>query len=293
MTRTAEYWLARYTPDLFRQEPRNVGVLVHLDGVLDARFLGEREPGKIDGRSIRYTFADTAAYEAWVQFWRRTLEQAPQATEVRGGPHDLVSYLVEASRGQYSVTPGGELAGVADRDRPADVRDFLYRSLVGDEGFATVMAGEAPTMEPRTALRTAVQTELVRGDLLGSVDEPLLSRGKVIPNLPVKGTANEPHRPDFVQENGRLWVMAVVDFTTPQTRLAKEHAGTAAYIFRDLREAKRRKVEPISLVRRGGDDPDVRWGQEVLESNSSVIDWDDPVAQRHFLQDRARAAHGA
>lgn len=298
MSSVVKYWLARYTRDLFRQEPRNVGIFACLDTELQARFFGEKRPGHIDGRALRYRIADPTAYTEWVTFWRRTLESPPtwDPTSLSrvSGAEDIMNYIVRSSKGQYAVTAGGELAGIEPSDSLTSALDYLYRALVADEDFWSIASGEEVVTDGRARLRASVEVAFRDADLLGDPAEPLLSRGKVIPAQPVKGTAAEPHRPDFVQENGRLYVMAVVDFATTQLARAKDHAGSAAYIFRDLGEAHGSRVTSISLVRQDGDDDaDVRWGLEVLGRHSTIVDWDSAEMRDAFIAERKAAITGA
>jgi len=69
---SASYWIAKYVEDPFRNEPRNIGVIVSLDGILDARFLGERDDGTVDARKLR-GFTYPAVYSQWREFWRRKI----------------------------------------------------------------------------------------------------------------------------------------------------------------------------------------------------------------------------
>lgn len=295
MSAVVKYWLVRYTRDIFRQEPRNIGVIACLGDDLQARFLGEKRPGHIDGRAVRYRIADPAAYAAWVAFWRRSLESPPSWDPVVRAPirtsEEVLEYLVRSGKGQYAVTRGGELGGVEPSDGLAGAVDYLYRALVADEDFWSLATGEDIVTDGRARLRAAVEMALREADLLGDSREPLLDRGKVFAAEAVRGTAAEPHRPDFVQRNGRLYVMAVVDFATTQVARSKDHAGSAAYIFRDLAEVHGAQLVPLSLVRQNGDDdPDVRWGLEVLRLHSRVVDWDSPETRDAFIAERRAAA---
>jgi hypothetical protein len=88
---TTEVFVAKYVPDPARWEPRNVGVILMVNGSPACRFIGEKAGGKIDGRSIRHTVgAPVEVYREWVRYWRRliltegrdpgTLEGPPEAT---------------------------------------------------------------------------------------------------------------------------------------------------------------------------------------------------------------------
>ena len=69
-----KYWLAQYTENPLRREPRNVGVIVENCVSRSARFLGEEHPTDeiktgIDGRYLRQIQFDKA-YRSWVRRWR-------------------------------------------------------------------------------------------------------------------------------------------------------------------------------------------------------------------------------
>jgi hypothetical protein len=69
---SAQYWLARYVEDPFRNEPKNIGVIVHSGEVVAARFVGEGDDNKLDGRSIK-KFAYPNVYTQWHDYWRSKL----------------------------------------------------------------------------------------------------------------------------------------------------------------------------------------------------------------------------
>ena len=46
---SAKYWIAQHVADLFRNEPKNIGVVVDAVGIKKARFFGEADAsGGID-----------------------------------------------------------------------------------------------------------------------------------------------------------------------------------------------------------------------------------------------------
>jgi hypothetical protein len=49
---TVRYWIARNVEDQFRNEPRNVGIIVRERDAIAARFVGEKESGAIDRRLL-------------------------------------------------------------------------------------------------------------------------------------------------------------------------------------------------------------------------------------------------
>jgi len=69
---TMKVWIAKYVSDPRRWEPRNVGVIVAGVDKAAAIFVGEREDGTVDGRSVKGLVADTANYQEWVRHWQGT-----------------------------------------------------------------------------------------------------------------------------------------------------------------------------------------------------------------------------
>ena len=110
-----EYWLARYVPDLLRNEPRNVGVLVRRGKEVAARFVGEDDDLELDQRKLgRFPFPEV--YTEWVRFWRRKLPSGDLSQA--GGYH-------------YRLEFGGYVTDT-EPDSVQVVADFLFARLVGD-----------------------------------------------------------------------------------------------------------------------------------------------------------------
>src|SRR5688500_8463871 len=114
---TATYWTARLIEDPFKNEPRNVGVIVRLRDLFAARFVGERDDGVFDARLTR-GFTHPAVYAQWRTFWRRKIAARDIEAITRGNSPN------------YLVAPGGEVTDTAS-DNAAEVCHFLYGLLVG------------------------------------------------------------------------------------------------------------------------------------------------------------------
>src|SRR5690242_9510979 len=68
MTSRARYLVAKYVPDEFRNEPRNVGVIVWSECGTEAKFLNTNRDGDLFGRLPRFVLS-RSDYKQWVQFW--------------------------------------------------------------------------------------------------------------------------------------------------------------------------------------------------------------------------------
>ena len=286
----AEYLIAQYMEDLFRREVRNLGVFVRKEGQYAARFFGETEPGTVDGRRVK-SLAAPDVYKQWVQYWRGVL-----ATE-----QDPFAELRRYPSANYPVIAGGEILD-SGADSADAVADFLYSALVAEGGFAQAFgaaesdAGSGGSSGPR--LNKELEAAFRSLNILAAQNEGLaLIRHPVVARPEVKGTTAEPHRPQFAQQNGRLYVMETVDFTERAQNRARDHAGFASFMFRDLRDAMRDEVVPIAIVRTDVEvqgDEFVRYGMSMLTKTAAeVVDWADPAARTRFIADRRQIALAA
>lgn len=269
----AKYWLAKYIEDLFRQEPRNIGVIVSFEGQFAAQFFGETQPGHIDRRKLRaLPYPDV--YTQWIEYWRAGI----------GNPEQLVA----SSKGNFQVVRGGDVSGVHE-DATTVVR-YLYSLLVADDGFRHAVLedqGEvaSTTLEAEIAHAfTEIQVTADQGkDLF--IAHPIRRRESV------RGAQLE-HKPAFSQVNGHLYVMETVDFTTPQKKRASDHAGSVAYMFRDIRDGDKNS-ERFSLIRYQEADlenEDVAYALKALRNESDVVNWGATEAREGFLRDRRAVA---
>jgi len=274
---SARYWVARYISDLFRKEPRNIGVFVEANGAVAARFFGEGEPGQIDGRKLRVLkYPDV--YRQWIDFWRAEIARTPPAS------------LIEMSRSHYRVIEG---EGVDDIGASTvdDVANYLYALLVSEGGFREALGLQGDVEEQAAASLTNEVIEALK-------EEHLLSAGDMFVPHPVRrsvsivGKINVQHKPAFVQENGHLYVMETVDFTSQRKRMARDHAGWSAYMFSDIR-AVRPDTHLIAIVRItevDKADEEVENGMALLQSEGRVLNWLDPKDRKDFLEERRAVA---
>lgn len=68
---TTSWYVCKYVPDLMRDEPRNLGVIVHDNaGHVQFRFVGERPDGVIDGRRAQGWVNSVETYRLWIKHWK-------------------------------------------------------------------------------------------------------------------------------------------------------------------------------------------------------------------------------
>lgn len=97
---TAEYLIVQYVADLFRQESRNIGVIVRMGAERGSRFSPSRGP----------------IYAQWVQYWERMLPEDHGWEEI-----------LKNSTANYRVIRGGEIDGVSSL---AAAMEYLFAMLV-------------------------------------------------------------------------------------------------------------------------------------------------------------------
>jgi hypothetical protein len=273
----AHYWIAQHLDDLFRNEPKNIGVFVKSGASRCARFLGEDSSKQIDGRRLR-ALSHPEVYRQWLDFWRQGFDEPAIDPLQLSGRH-------------YRVIDGGDVTDIAT-DSCVDVANYLYSLLVSEGGLQEALGSEDDEAERASApLASEVLVAFRSLDILGD-QAGLLVPHPVQRNATVHGKKSA-YTPAFVQENGRLFVMEVVDFRSRYRQRSRDHAGWSAYLFRDVRES-REDAEPIAIISVSGedrDDPDVEAGITVLENESRIVHWNEDSERQRFLQERRDVAY--
>lgn len=123
--------VAKFVPDVARNEPRNVGVFLATDGRTVARFLGESldTPGKIVSRVPMFeSRQDRDAYREWISYWRISMDRMGNSMPAT----ERVQRLQESSKSQFAVVRCGFLRKVVlDAELDSEV-DLLFERLVED-----------------------------------------------------------------------------------------------------------------------------------------------------------------
>lgn len=270
---SATYWIARYVPDTFRNEPRNVGVIVAVNGVVAARFLGEREDGSFDGRKIK-GFSHPLVYAQWRTYWRSKLT-VPNLERIsrKTGPN-------------YYLALGGEVTDTG-ADNAGEVCAFLFDLLVGGGpvdafGWHTIEDTEA---DLETDIAAALENEhIIAGD------SEIFVRYPVVKNAEVPGRIAT-HTPSFVQRNGALNVYEHIDFNKTKANKTRDRAGWMAYMFKDIRE-REAGTRAFSLIRpeHGGGATQIEYARTVLGNESQMVNWADENERGRFLAERRQIA---
>lgn len=122
------FLIAKYTPDLRRMEPRNIGVVLWSSGRVAARFVGENGGSEI--HPPRYLgVASRHAYREWIYYWRNQIERPsiilPDGRQVDREDPDFVDALRDMSKRQYLLANGG----IIKQPIPASELDFVVNDL--------------------------------------------------------------------------------------------------------------------------------------------------------------------
>jgi hypothetical protein len=278
MSDAVKYYIAQLTPDLFRQEQTNVGIIVLKGDEVAAKFIGERAIGELDKRQFKAMDAPDV-YVQWVDYWRRILKK----------PELVEPDLFAANGGNFNVIRGGEVGNIND-DSAKNVVDYLYPLLVSDGGLIEAIGKrEAAEGLPDTKLKKLIHQAFSEADILDSGTESLLMPPHPIrKEAPITGKLAT-HNPAYSQHNGKLTVMEVIDFNTRYKSHAKDHAGFAAFIFKDIKEAPGRgdtdAIAIIQLAVAEMNDPTVDYGMSLLKKTANeIVNWTMTPERNRFLE---------
>lgn len=304
MSRKIAYYLVRHVPDILRNEPRNVGVILALGDELAARFVGEASAGSLDLRRVSPGLVpDRQLYFEWHNYWRTKLAPTP-----RMSPWPVMEELLRSSTPAYFVTAGGDWHEDSDASIEA-VADKLYRRVVDRDArnFTGAETEEVDLRVPTTAKRRSVALgdmilrEFAKLQILETGESrELFADHPVRLDARVRGTNPVPHVARFLQENGQRYVMEHVDFTVADEESAREHAAYAAYMLGDIAKAPAPVPSvPIAVVNRVAPASASQeatltqeYGLAALSEHPEVriVAWDDADERRRFLDERLSVA---
>ncbi len=131
----ARFLVAKYAPDVRRMEPRNVGVIVWVEGEVAARFAGEKVNGHITATPPSALHVRSpSAYQEWVRYWRGLLDR-PELDDRTGTifkreDQRFLDALRSKSKTQYILVDGGFFLHDVKAEEIGGVVDELYEELV-------------------------------------------------------------------------------------------------------------------------------------------------------------------
>jgi hypothetical protein len=211
----ARYWVAKCVDDPFRNEPRNVGIIVSTPDGLAARFAGERDDLSIDKRRLGQRFKYADVYLQWVDYWREQIA------------NENMAEIIAAVTPNYYVVPGGEVSDTG-ADGPTIICNFLYNLLVSD---ASVMEAFEFATEPDAERDLAWDVSSTFANWAILADSPTIHvRHPIRKKQPIRDS-HATHEPSFSQQNRTLYLFESIDFNAKKPKLLRERAGFMAYMF--------------------------------------------------------------
>ena len=131
----AHYLIAKYVPDVFRNEPRNIGVIVWSEFEVAARFFAADESGNVDKRRVPDFVDAKDIYKQWVKFWHAEIEKPKiefigRTRQAERSSPEFIEALQTTARGNYFLQDAGVVLEEVRRDNLRKVLDQLFHSLV-------------------------------------------------------------------------------------------------------------------------------------------------------------------
>jgi hypothetical protein len=221
---TMRYLIVRYIPDLARQEPKNIGVLLASSRGVMAKFLGERD-AKLDLRSVRSLVSHTGTYKQWIDYWRHVISQDAD-------PDTKLNQVLESSRGNFVVSEGGVVY------LPPDIASDPHKTL---NHLFFLLVSEFPAQQEEEA-------ELSLGARCDEIIRKFeLRRNPHFKETPVVelliGTDVRQHiMPSYAWVNGTETYFQKVSIVQAKPEACQKNVNNAAWIFEKLKEGDERRI---------------------------------------------------
>lgn len=267
---TLEWSVVKYIPDLWRNEPVNVGVVVRSGASARLRFFAESEaePGKVDGRTARKRTPDTDSYKEWVAYFRRKL--------ANGRWEDVLEAQRRRPDFPYVLQPGGSLPE-SSADTIQIVTDDLYRDLVDD-----VSESSSALDADDTGINDNAKQKVVR--ILSKANITVVEGVKVPALFHARNKSAEVRqdvRFTFGYRNGRHHLFEPV----PNRQAAYSFFARAEAAFNADRTINLLAMYPSSKFSQGEAE------LNVMETYSNAVDIDDEDLASRSVADLVRGPH--
>lgn len=251
---TASWYVCKYIPDLMRDEPRNLGVIVHDEaGDLRFRFVGERPDGVVDGRRAQKWVNSVDTYKLWVKHWKKlacvdgTLDISPRRVDDNYFVSQQMSWLLDA-----------------DPDVPIDD--------VANRLFATLVSGHQELVE---TLKDQVEDAFQSLNLKDNVE----SDTSVI--VEIDDTLDTLKFDYRYKSETATSLMERVNLASADQRSWNDVHATS-WMFTTVQKAAHHHADKrIALVRTGAEDRNAQLEQmRVLERVCEVVDFSSMKAEQ-------------
>ncbi len=232
------YTVARYIPNILRNEPKNIGlILVNEENhVFNSKFIQFSQPKF----GLHLLPSDKKVIAEYTNF----LSSSPFSTK-----DELCNFMGRLS-GKIQLSEIKSV--VTEKDSLPTEFDYLYRTYIEDEPQI------ADRSKPR--LKTTIREAFKK--------EKLVGRHKLEWNKKIHSKrSNLSHTVDFSHQNGKLYLIDVLDLSIGD----KKDTYKTAYKFEDLKAGRRNKVETISVIKKPGNE-DIKEYLDALKATSTVYD---------------------
>lgn len=173
---SALYLIAKHVPDVFRNEPKNVGVIVWSESGTAAKFIGADQCGNVDGRKVPDWISSKSAYKQWVAFWYSSISKSEmefigERKIARVGSPEFVEALRTANKESFFLSEAGHiLDSITEADFPG-LLNQLFSSFIGQEAqiVEEVNASEVVKEECEKIIRQTPLYEsknFIKGDVI-------------------------------------------------------------------------------------------------------------------------------
>ncbi|MDR3661300.1 MAG: hypothetical protein P4L86_13075 [Mycobacterium sp.] len=255
---TTSWYVCKYVSDLMRDEPRNLGVIVHDDaGELRFRFVGERADGVVDGRRAQSWVNSIDTYKLWVKHWKK-LACVDGALKVEPRRIDDNYYLSH------------RMASVMDADSNLPIDDLA------NQLFASLVSGHQELVE---TLKDQVQVAFQRLDVVDRIKtdtDVIVKVGDVLDTL----------RFDYqYKSESTTALMERINLASADQR-SWNNVHAASWMFTAAEKDERHQSDSrIALVRTGASDRKAQLDQmRVLGRVCEVVDFSDSKAERRLAE---------
>ena len=213
------YLVAKYIDDLARNEPTNIGVVVYDGARALARFDGEDDAGKIDLRRVRNRITGSYTYRAWVEYWRRGLDDpgALGLGDAHAGDPDTIERLLAIPARDFFLERGGTI--LLDEDE-RDLRATL------DDLFARLVRAPDPLAPP--TLREKSREALASAG--APLDDETRFKEDVTVRLNVAGVTVE-EEVNYAVMNGDWHYVQMMPFDPARPRISRKEASHCVFVF--------------------------------------------------------------
>ena len=134
---TTRWWLLKFTPDLRRREPINVGVLLEAGGTHLCQFR-DATNGEVNSRAVRRWNDEPANYAAWLRYLRDCF-----LAQRLDGDTITAQLAARSESDAYAVVPSGEVVHGEDQP-PAELLRELFDALVAPVAGRSATSAAGP-----------------------------------------------------------------------------------------------------------------------------------------------------